>query len=71
MLDKNPRLTSPEYKQLSAEHDDSYGTVAQVEAIEKQSAGPVQVCMLENCGHRPWKEQALISLEVISDFIAS
>jgi len=51
-------------------YDDPYGTIAQVEAIERQSAGPVTVRMLENCGHSPYKEQAQKSLEIASDFIS-
>jgi pimeloyl-ACP methyl ester carboxylesterase len=51
-------------------YDDPYGTIAQVEAIEKQSAGPVKVCLLENCGHSPYKDQARKSLQVITDFIS-
>jgi pimeloyl-ACP methyl ester carboxylesterase len=49
--------------------DDPYGTIAQVEAIAKQSAGPVAVCLLENCGHSPYKDQAQKSLMLASDFI--
>jgi pimeloyl-ACP methyl ester carboxylesterase len=62
-----PKITVPQL--VMQGHDDSYGTIAQVEAIEKQSAGPVQVCMLENCGHAPYKEQAQKSLEVTLEFI--
>lgn len=51
-------------------YDDPYGTIAQVEAIEKQSAGPVQVCMLEKCGHSPYKDQAQKTLEITSAFIS-
>ncbi len=52
-------------------YNDPYGTIAQVEAIEKQSEGPVRVCLLENCGHSPYKERVQKSLEVTSDFISS
>jgi pimeloyl-ACP methyl ester carboxylesterase len=51
-------------------YDDPYGTIAQVEAIEKHSAGPVTVCMLESCGHSPYKDQAQKSLQAASDFIS-
>ncbi|MEJ2155861.1 MAG: alpha/beta hydrolase [Desulfobacteraceae bacterium] len=51
-------------------YDDPYGTMAQVEAIEKKSAGPVRVCMLEECGHSPFKDQAQKSLKVACDFIS-
>lgn len=49
--------------------DDQYGTVAQVEAIAQQSAGSVRVCLMENCGHSPYKEQAQKSLQEMADFI--
>jgi pimeloyl-ACP methyl ester carboxylesterase len=51
-------------------YDDPYGTIAQVEAIERLSAGPVKVRMLKNCGHSPYKDQAQKSLEAASDFIS-
>ena len=51
-------------------YDDPYGTIAQVEAIERLSAGPVKVLMLKNCGHSPYKDQAQKSLEAASDFIS-
>lgn len=63
-----PKITVPQL--VIQGFNDPYGTMAQVEAIEKLSAGPVQVCMLENCGHSPYKEQAQKSLEVASDFLA-
>jgi pimeloyl-ACP methyl ester carboxylesterase len=33
--------------------NDEYGTLRQVEAIEKGTAGPVQTLILPNCGHSP------------------
>jgi pimeloyl-ACP methyl ester carboxylesterase len=63
-----PKITVPQL--VIQGYDDPYGTAAQVKAIEKQSAGPVQVRMLENCGHSPFKEQAQKSLEVTSEFIS-
>jgi pimeloyl-ACP methyl ester carboxylesterase len=63
-----PKITVPQL--VMQGYDDPYGTIAQVEAIEKKSAGPVQVRLLENCGHSPFKEQAQKSLEVASDFIS-
>jgi len=50
-------------------YGDPYGTIAQVESIERQSPGPVKVRMLENCGHSPYKDQAQKSLEVASEFL--
>ena len=63
-----PKITVPLL--VMQGYDDPYGTIAQVEAIEKQSSGPVQVCMLANCGHSPYKKQARKSLDVISEFIS-
>lgn len=63
-----PEITVPQL--VMQGYDDPYGTIAQVVAIEKQSAGPVQVCMLENCGHSPYKERMQRCLEVTSDFIS-
>jgi pimeloyl-ACP methyl ester carboxylesterase len=63
-----PKITMPQL--VIQGREDPYGTIAQVKAIEKRSAGPVQVCMLKNCGHSPYKEKARESLAVIADFIA-
>ena len=49
--------------------DDPYGTVAQVQGIATQSGGPVEVCMLPDCGHSPYKQKAEESLEVIKGFL--
>ncbi|NIB43475.1 alpha/beta hydrolase [Pseudomaricurvus alkylphenolicus] len=37
--------------------EDQYGTVAQVESVQANSSGRVEVQMLEECGHSPYKEQ--------------
>jgi len=37
--------------------DDPYGTLAQVDAIERQSGGPVTRVILDRCGHSPHHEQ--------------
>ncbi len=49
--------------------DDQYGTMAQVEAIQKQSGGPVQVLTLENCAHSPQRDQPEKVLERITEFV--
>lgn len=49
--------------------DDQYGTVAQVEAIKSRSGGSVEVALLADCGHSPYKEQAEQSLALISGFV--
>jgi pimeloyl-ACP methyl ester carboxylesterase len=49
--------------------EDQYGTMAQVEAIRKQSGGPVEVLKLENCRHSPQRDQPEATLEAITKFV--
>jgi pimeloyl-ACP methyl ester carboxylesterase len=49
--------------------DDQYGTMAQVEAIRKQSGGPVEILTLENCRHSPQRDQPKATLEAITGFV--
>lgn len=49
--------------------DDQYGTMAQVEAIRKQSGGPVEVLKLKNCRHSPQRDQPKATLRAIAEFI--
>lgn len=49
--------------------NDPYGSHLQVESIESKSAGAVQVVMLEDCQHWPYKEQTEASLSVVADFV--
>lgn len=51
--------------------DDQYGTVAQVQAIAQQAGASVEVRMLADCGHSPYKEQEMQSLEVMKDFLVA
>jgi len=37
--------------------DDTYGTLAQIDAIEQGVGGSFQKQLLENCGHTPWSAQ--------------
>lgn len=48
---------------------DQYGTMAQVDAIRKQSAGPVEVLPLADCRHSPQRDQPEALLEAIQKFI--
>ena len=50
--------------------EDQYGTMAQVEAIRRQSGGPVDVLALENCWHSPQRDQPEKVLEAIGKFIS-
>jgi pimeloyl-ACP methyl ester carboxylesterase len=51
--------------------DDQYGTMAQVEAIERQAGGPVQVLALSECKHSPQRDQPDASLQAIQRFMAA
>jgi pimeloyl-ACP methyl ester carboxylesterase len=48
---------------------DQYGTLAQVEAIQKQAAGTVEVLLLENCGHSPQRDHPEATLDAITQFV--
>jgi pimeloyl-ACP methyl ester carboxylesterase len=48
---------------------DQYGTMAQVEAIQKQAAGSVEVLVLENCKHSPQRDQPAATLDAIVKFV--
>jgi pimeloyl-ACP methyl ester carboxylesterase len=49
--------------------DDQYGTIKQVEAIQRQSGGPVEVLLLEKCGHSPHRDQPEQTLAAATAFI--
>lgn len=49
--------------------EDQYGTVAQVQAIMRQTGAPTELRMLANCGHSPHKDQQLLSLELMKGFL--
>lgn len=49
--------------------DDQYGTMAQVEAIAGQSAGPVEIVRLGCCKHSPQRDQPEATLQAITRFV--
>lgn len=51
--------------------DDQYGTMAQVEAIRRQSRGPVEVLALPDCRHSVHRDQHDAVLEAITNFVAA
>ena len=51
--------------------DDQYGTMAQVEAIRRQSGGPVEVLALEDCQHSPQRDQPEKVIEAVGKFVAA
>lgn len=49
--------------------NDEYGTKAQTQAIQGQCAGKVEVLMLAECGHSPFRDQTQATLDAICSFI--
>lgn len=50
--------------------DDEYGTLAQLDAIERGVAGPVERLVLAGCRHAPHREQEPATLAAMAGFIA-
>jgi len=48
---------------------DQYGTMAQLDAIARQVAGPCELLKLKDCGHAPFKDQPERVLDSIAQFI--
>ena len=51
--------------------DDAYGTLAQVDAILRQSGGRVERRILPACGHSPHRDRPEETLDAIVRFVAS
>jgi pimeloyl-ACP methyl ester carboxylesterase len=49
--------------------DDQYGTMAQVQAIARQSGGPVEILPLAECRHSPQRDQPDPVLAAIAKFV--
>jgi pimeloyl-ACP methyl ester carboxylesterase len=49
--------------------DDQYGTMAQVDAISRQSGGTVEILPLAECRHSPQRDQPAATLEAIARFV--
>lgn len=49
--------------------DDEYGTVAHVETAAKMSGGPVDVALLERCGHAPFRDRPDATLDAVGAFV--
>jgi len=49
--------------------DDPYGTLAQVEAIERGARGPATRLILDRCGHSPHRDQPDATLAAMAGFI--
>jgi pimeloyl-ACP methyl ester carboxylesterase len=49
--------------------DDPYGTLRQVEAIERECSGPVRRCILDGCGHSPHRDRPEATLAAMASFV--
>lgn len=49
---------------------DGYGTWRQVEAIQRQSGGPVEARAIPDCGHAPHREHPELTLQAMASFVA-
>ena len=49
--------------------DDEYGTLAQLDAIERGVAGPFDRLVLARCKHSPHRDQPALTLEAMAAFI--
>jgi len=62
-----PRITCPIL--AIQRYEDQYGTMAQVEAIARQSAGPVEILRLHDCRHSAHRDQPEAVLDAIGRFV--
>jgi pimeloyl-ACP methyl ester carboxylesterase len=62
-----PRITCPILAIQGL--DDQYGTMAQVEAIQRQSKGPVEILALPACRHSAQRDQPEAVLAAIKKFV--
>ena len=51
--------------------DDEYGTLAQLDAIERQVSGRVERVELADCGHSPHRDQPSATLAAVADFVSA
>jgi len=49
--------------------DDQYGTMAQLDAIERQVQGPCELLKLPGCGHAPHLERPAEALQAVARFV--
>ncbi len=50
-------------------HDDEYGTMAQLDEIERRVAGRCELVKLADCGHSPFRDQPEKTLSALVSFI--
>lgn len=62
-----PKITAPVLVVQGT--GDQYGTLAQVEAIERQLAGPVETMLVAGAGHSPFRDQPALVHAGIAAFV--
>jgi pimeloyl-ACP methyl ester carboxylesterase len=62
-----PRITAPVLVVQGT--GDQYGTLAQVEAIERQLGGPVETMLVAGAGHSPFRDQPALVHARIAEFV--
>ena len=50
-------------------YDDEYGTMKQLDEIERRVQGPCELLKLEKCGHAPFRDQREATLAAVKAFI--
>ena len=50
--------------------DDPYGTLAQIEEIKTRACSQIDVEILDNCGHSPYREQPEKFLKIVAEFFS-
>ena len=49
--------------------EDQYGTMAQLDEIERHLAGPCELLKLQECGHSPFRDQPERTLAAVAGFV--
>jgi len=52
-------------------YDDVYGTMAQLDEIERRVKGSCELLKLKDCGHAPFREQPEKTLEAVTRFVTA
>lgn len=52
-------------------HDDVYGTMAQLDEIERRVKSPCELLKLKDCGHAPFREQPEKTLAAVARFVTA
>jgi pimeloyl-ACP methyl ester carboxylesterase len=50
-------------------HDDEYGTMRQLDDLERRAGGPCELLKLEDCGHSPFRDQPEKTLAAVTAFV--